>query len=178
MRKSIAGLASLAAILIGGTAAQAQTATQAITLNATVPHLCTVGNAAAGTTYVQTVPINASGSVNTSAIVLNGATFATVACNSAAKLQLTSTNNGITTGATAVSGFAGVINYSASATWDSTTASITTNGGAAPLTGTISSATAGANSGTLSVTITPTANASPLLTGSYTDTLTLSLIPQ
>lgn len=177
MRKLKVVVAVALATVAGAGAVRAQTATQAIVLNASVPHICTVGNVASGPNVIQAVPITAAGSVNTAPINLNGAAFNTVACNSAATIQLSSLNNGVLNAGAPVAGFSNVINYTAAATWNTVTANLTTTGGAAPLTG-VGQSVASAASGSLSVTITPIANATPLVTGSFTDTLTVSLIPQ
>ena len=160
-------------------AANAQTATQDINITATVTKACSVNNAATGTAGSATIPITAAGNVNAAVITPTGSPFAAVACNAPSNLQLTSLNGALTGPATA-SGFANIINYSASATWNSITASIntaTTAGSGASETGT-AQAVSTASSGNLTVSITPAANSLPLVLGTYTDTLRVTLTPQ
>jgi hypothetical protein len=96
-------------------------------------------------------------------------------------LQLTSLNGGVFNSST-LSGFDNVIDYTASATWNSVTATIDTSTNTAASIGgnetgsPESVATSG--SGSLSVTITPIINGQPLVTGSYADTLRITLMPQ
>ena len=81
-------------------------------------------------------------------------------------------------GTTPVTGFAAKIDYTASATWNSVTATIdTASASSAPYSGT-AAPVATAFSGSLSVSIVPTANSLPLLAGSYSDTLHVVLTPQ
>ncbi len=114
-------------------------------------------------------------------IAATGSPFANVACNSPSTLLLTSLNGGVFNSST-LSGFDNVINYIASATWNSVTATIdTSTNPAASLGGNESGSpepVATAGSGSLSVTITPIVNAQPLVTGAYSDTLRITLTPQ
>ena len=78
------------------------------------------------------------------------------------------------------SGFTNIINYTASATWNSVTATLNTSTVATAI-GNESGAqqaVATANSGNLTVSITPLAPSLPLITGAYADTLRVTLIPQ
>ena len=177
MRSIAKSLALFALACFASDGAFAQTAQQDIAITATVTKACTVNNAAAGTPGSAVIPISVGGTVTTTPIVSN---FSNVACNTPSNLQLTSLTGGVLNGTAPGSGFTSIINYTASATWNSVTASVNT----ATL-GTASSAESGAiapvataNSGNLSVTITPTANALPLTFGSYSDTLRVTLTPQ
>lgn len=168
-------------VLIGVSAPSkcwAQAATQDIQISATVTSACTINNVATGGVSTVTIPVSAAGSVNTGTLTPSGSPFANVACNSPSNLQLTSQNGGVTTASTPVTGFAAKIDYTASATWHSVTASINTaSASSAPYSGTAAPVST-AFSGSLSVSITPTANSQPLLAGSYSDTLHVVLTPQ
>lgn len=157
----------------------AQTATQDVQISATVAATCTINNVATGGVSTVTIPVSASGAVDTTPLTPSGSPFASVACNAPSNLQLTSQSGGVKTATTAVTGFAAKIDYTASATWHSVTATINTAsaGPTGPYSGT-AAPVATAFSGSLSVSITPTANALPLLAGSYSDTLRVTLVPQ
>jgi hypothetical protein len=159
--------------------ASAQAATQDINISATVSSACTINNAAAGSADTAVIPITAAGLVNTAPITPTNAPYANVACNGPSNLQLTSLSGGVKN-ATTASGFANIIDYTASATWHSVTATIdtsTTAGAAGSESGT-AQPVATAFSGSLTVSITPLANTLPLVQGSYTDTLRITLTPQ
>jgi hypothetical protein len=158
--------------------AQAQTATQDIIISATVNGTCTINNLATGTTDTATIVINANGSVNTTPVTPTNAPYANVACNGPSQLQLTSLSGGVLNGA-AAAGFQNIINYTASATWNSVTANVNTSTvptATGPEAGT-AQPVATAFIGSLSVTITPIANTLPLVKGAYTDTLRVTLTP-
>lgn len=171
----------LAAFVAGGFgAANAQTATQDINISATVTKACTINNVATGTAGSATITVSAAGAVSTTAITPTGSPFANVACNAASNLQLTSVSGGVVNATSPGSGFTNIINYTASAVWASQTASINT---ATIATASSSEsgtavAVASAASGSLSVSITPTANTLPLVVGSYSDILRVTLTPQ
>ena len=76
-------------------------------------------------------------------------------------------------------GFTNIIDYGATATWNGGSATINT--AVPPTADTAELGTAvpvAAASGNLTVTITPLPNALPLVTGTYTDTLRVTLTPQ
>lgn len=171
---------SLAFAAFSANTANAQTATQDINISATVTKACTVNNVATGTPGTATIPVTAAGAVTTTAITPTGSPFANVACNAASNLQLTSLNGGVVNATAPGSGFTNIINYTATATWNSQTAAINTSTVA-----TASSSESGtavpvatAASGNLTVSITPLANALPLVVGAYADTLRVTLTPQ
>ena len=179
MRKYRKVVAVVAFAVMGAGAAQAQTATQDITISATVPKVCTINNVATGTPATATVAITASGAVNTTVVTPTGSPFANVTCNAPSNLLLTSQSGGLI-GPGSASGFANIINYSGSATWNSVTATVNT-ATIATATGAeagTAQAVATANSGNLTVSITPAANALPLVIGSYSDVLRVTLTPQ
>ena len=172
---------SAAALLIAltATSAHAQTATQDITISANVPKACTINNVAGGTTDTATLSFNSNGSVNTSAITPASQPYASVACNFASNLQLSS-QNGALTGPSSATGFANVINYTASATWNSVSATVNTatNGASSGAESGTAQPVSTASSGNMTVSITPAANTLPLVYGSYSDTLRITLTPQ
>lgn len=162
-------LATLAATVAGQSAAWAQSATQNITLNATVADFCSIAGAATGGSVTRTITVT-NGTVNTSALpVVN---VASVACSKVSDVTLSTTNTGLT-GPAAVPSFQNAIHYTANASFSGATPSLNTGSAT-----TATAATSGAATGTLTVNITPNANASPVVPGSYTDTLVVTLAPQ
>lgn len=162
-------------------AASAQTATQDINISATVTKACTINNVATGSPVgTATIPVTAAGAVTTTAITPTGSPFANVACNAASNLQLTSVSGGVVNATSPGTGFTNIINYTATATWNSQTASINTatNPAASASESGTAVAVATANSGNLTVSITPLANTLPLVIGAYSDILRVTLTPQ
>lgn len=175
--------AAVAALLVSMYAcgAQAQTATRDINISATVTGACTINNVATGSPVgTATIPVSVAGAVTTTPITPTGSPFANVACNAASFLQLTSLSGGVVNAGAPGSGFTNIIDYQASATWNSVTATVDTS--TAPAAAGAESGTqqsvGTAHSGNLSVTITPIANTMPLITGAYSDTLRITLTPQ
>lgn len=179
--RSLFKLAAVATFAVAGAgSANAQTATQDINITATVTKACTVNNAVAGTPGSAVIPVSAAGAVTTTAITPTGSPFANVVCNAPSNLQLTSLSGAVVNASAAVAGFSKIIDYTASATWGGATATLNTStapaaagnesGALAPI--------AAANAGNLTVSITPIANALPLIIGAYSDTLRVSIIPQ
>ena len=167
----------LLVIATGG--ANAQTATQDIVITAVVPKSCSVNNSAAGTVDAAVIAITAAGNVNTAPVTPTNSPYANVACNAPSNLQLTSLSGGVVNAST-VTGFANIINYTGSATWNGVTATVNTASNPAA-TGSESGtamAVSSAFSGSLSVSIAPAANTLPLVLGTYNDTLRVTLIPQ
>jgi hypothetical protein len=161
-----------------GGSALAQAAQQEIQISATVPSSCTINGASSGVVDTATIGIDASGNVIVSPITPSNAPYVNVVCNAPATLQLKSTQGAVKTAATG-SGFTNIINYQASATWNGQTATIDTATIATATgqeTGTAEPVSAG--SGDLDVTITPAANAQPLIGGNYSDSLFVLLTPQ
>ncbi len=179
--RSLFKFAAVATFAVAGTgSANAQTATQDINITATVTKACTVNNAVAGTPGSAVIPVSAAGAVTTTAITPTGSPFANVVCNAPSNLQLTSLSGGVVNASAAVAGFTKIIDYTASATWGGATATVNTSTAPAA-TGNESGALApiaAANAGNLTVSITPIANALPLIIGAYSDTLRVSIIPQ
>jgi hypothetical protein len=147
----------------------AQTATQNINLDATVADYCSIAGSPTAADQDRTITVT-TGNVATAALAT--VTVASVACTKISDLTLTSTNTGLT-GPGAVGGFDNVIHYTAAASFDGAAPSLDTSVG-----NTVTAATTGAASGNLTVDITPQANASPMVAGSYADVLVVTLTPQ
>ncbi|MBS0243569.1 MAG: hypothetical protein JSS20_15440 [Proteobacteria bacterium] len=147
------------------------------TVTGTVTKVCTIGGIYHPSADSATIPVS-SGSVVTSVI---NKSYASAACNAPANLQLTSQSGGVKTTGTPPSGFTNIIDYSSSATFSGATATLNTAStptATGPESGTAASTTGTLPSGTLSVAITPTANSQKLLSGTYSDTLTITITPQ
>ena len=170
MNKHIKTALVAAAMTIGASsAAFAQAATQNINLNATVADFCSINGAATGAAVSRTITVT-NGTVNTGALA--AVNVANVACSKISDLQLSTTNTGLTGPAAAV-GFQNVIHYTAAASFDGATPTLNTSAATS-----VTAATTGAATGTLTVNITPIANASPMVAGSYSDVLVVTLTPQ
>lgn len=161
-----------------GSGANAQVATQDITITATVAKFCSIGTPAAATGTVRPViiPVTGFGTVGTALIT---ETFANVVCNTPATLLTTSLNGHVLNPAAAPATFTNEIDYTAVATVGGATSTINTSTNAADAANFAGSSgvTAAAFSDTLSVAITPQAAAATLVTGTYTDTLRVTLTP-
>jgi hypothetical protein len=164
-------------VLIGS--AFAQTAQQEIQISAVVGKSCTINGSSTGVVDTATIPISASGNVVTGTIVPALAPYTTVICNAPSTIQLRSQQGGVTNATPPPSGYTNVINYQASATWNSVSATIDT-ATIATASGTESGTAQPvlAGSGSLQVTVDPEANASPLVNGAYSDSLFVLLTPQ
>jgi hypothetical protein len=160
--------------LIPAGIANAQTATETITITATVTGACGIDGSATDTDTLALV-INPGGSVSTATVHPAGSPYANVSCNVAADLALSSQNDGLT-GPSPAAGFDHIINYTATATWSTASATLTTTGGVtAPHDGTPDLGDPA--TGALTVSVTPAANTNPLAVGSYEDILTVTLTP-
>ena len=153
-------------------------AAPALIVSATVVGSCTIGGVSTPAADSATIPVSSSGAVNTSVI---NRSYASVVCSGPSNVQLTSLNGAVKSPATAVTGFSNIINYSATASFSSANATLNTATVATATgseSGTAASTSGVLPSGTMSVTITPAASASPLLAGSYSDTLRITITPQ
>jgi hypothetical protein len=156
---------------------QARTSSQTFTVTGTVAKSCTIGGVAHPSADTATIGITANGAVATTPI---NRSYANTVCNTPSNLQLIS-QNGAVKATGAVAGLANLIDYAAAATFSGASAALNTaavptavgaeSGVAVPTIG-------NTPSGLLSVTITPQANPQPLLAGSYSDTLSITLTPQ
>ena len=150
----------------------------AFPVSGSVAKVCTIGGLATPASDAATIPITASGAVNTAPIVRS---YANAACNTPSNLQLTSQSGAVLRSGAPPSGFTNLINYTASAGFSGATATLNTAataGATGPESGTAVSTTGTTPSGSLSLTITPAASSLPLISGSYSDTLRISITPQ
>jgi hypothetical protein len=171
--------ALIVSLLLTGAAATAQTATQEIQISATVGKSCSINGGSTGVIDTATIPISPAGAVVTTPITPTQSPYLNVVCNAPSTIQLTSNLGAVKNATVAPSGFTNIIDYQASATWNGVTATLdtaTTPSAAGSESGTTQPVSAGSDS--LSVTITPTANAAPLMGGSYSDSLFVVLNPQ
>lgn len=168
---SRARLCALAA-LIPFAAAPAHAIDQDIALTATVTSSCTLSGSTAPTALTATIPVN-NGTVSVTPIVFD----IPVACNAAASLRLATLSGGLRKGGPNYPGFSNRIDYVAAV-----------GGGiylpfsldTQPVSGqtwTEDYVPAGPPVGNITVTITPKQPASPLLNGTYSDTLRVNLVP-
>jgi len=151
---------------------------RSFTVTGTVSKACTIGGVATPAADSATIPITAGGAVNTAVI---NKSYSSVACNAPANVQLTSQSGAVTIASSPPSGFTNMINYNATATFSGASASLNT--ATNPLasgaeSGTAVSTSGSTPSGTMSVSITPQANSASLVAGTYSDVLTISIIPQ
>lgn len=156
---------------------QTKVSSQAFTVTGQVAKSCTIGGVTHPSTDTATIPITASGSVNTSPI---NRSYPNAICNTPTNVQLTSQNGAVVTSAS-TSGLQRFINYSALATFSGASASLDTSSIPAisgPESGVAASTIGATPTGTLGLTITPKVNTQPLIAGSYSDTLTITLTPQ
>jgi hypothetical protein len=107
----------------------------------------------------------------------------TAYCTGPAKVQVKSSNGAVTPGGApapigaAPAGFANHLKYSVTATWNALGATANANNTAAPVIDT-SAASAGAASSTLAISYsTPGTGGLPLISGSYSDTVVVAIIP-
>ena len=150
---------------------------QAFTVTGQVAKSCTIGGVTHPSADTATIPITASGAVNTSPI---NRSYSNAVCNTPTNVQLTSQNGAVVSAASA-SGLQRFIDYSALATFSGASASLDTSSIPAisgPESGVAASTVGATPTGTLGVTITPKSNAQPLVAGSYSDTLMITLTPQ
>lgn len=150
----------------------------AFSVSGSVAQVCTIGGVATPSSDTATIPISAVGAVNTTPIVRS---YANAACNTPSNLQLTSQSGAVVRAGAPPSGFTNLINYSASAGFSGATATLdtsTVSGATGAESGTAASTTGTTPSGSLSLTIIPKPSSLPLISGSYSDTLRITLTPQ
>jgi hypothetical protein len=180
--KLILGAALAITTLASATGALAQTATQDVSITATVSGFCTINNAAAGTLIVLPLGTFSSAGITSAAVQTTGAIGGVtgVVCNAPSNARLSSLK-GALLGPAAVSGMQNYINYNATTNNLQVQATVpaTVTTGTATLTTGATVAQANAFAATnVTITVTPVANTSPLVAGAYQDTLTLTILPQ
>lgn len=165
------------AALLGLVSAPAFATDQDINITATVSGFCTIeGSLTPGADTVNWDSLVTTGFITATA---TNRTYAVI-CNRATDISLTSLNGALTTASAAAVGFENIINYTAGVSGFATiaagsTATTATAVGSETL-GTAIRATAGSEN--ITVAITPVVNTNPLVEGTYTDTLRLTITPQ
>ncbi len=145
-------------------------------INAAVNPSCKIdGRTAANDAAGVRVPVSSSGVVTTSAIQRD---YANVVCNAPSDISMSSQNGGITNPATVSGQIVNVIHYSAEARLGGVTATLDTASAGLTSLGKID-ATSGA-SGTMSVIVTPQQppQGYTLISGRYSDVLSVTLTPR
>ena len=153
-------------------------ASRGFTVTGTVISYCTIGGLNHPSADTATIPVSTAGAVNTAVI---NKSYPSVACSSPSNVQITSQNGAVTNAGTASAGFTNVIDYSSTAVFSGASASLNTATNPlarGPESGAAVSTTGTAPTGTMTVTITPQANVLPLISGTYSDTLTITITPQ
>jgi hypothetical protein len=176
MRK-IAIFAALIGLSSGAAHAQG-VATQNVNLTATVNGYCTIDGAPTGTVRNVTVPV-ANGVVTPGNLAIGGQD-GQVICTSNARIQLTTTNKGLTNTLGASDPFVSKIHYTATAAYNGKTETIDTTTATAgtPTTGQVTTAGAQTNMALqLGLNITATPPGRYLANGTFTDTLIVTLSP-
>lgn len=172
-------LAAAALICISATIATAQTATQDVTITASVPKFCTIAGIDNPSALSYLVPVSANGTVTTTT---HSVTVADVVCNAASDVTATSLSGGIKSATSAATNFTNIIDYTGTAKLGSTaTSTIVTStiaSAAAPEAGNVAD-TVGAVAASLVITVTPAQPSLPLMAATdYADTLRVTLAPR
>jgi hypothetical protein len=148
------------------------------------PRSCTVGGSAKPSAGTATIPISTTGRVASFAPITPKLSNTDVSCTGlgAASIDLSSLNGRLTGPANTNASFANAIDYTATAsvTGGSLTATaasyVSSTGVSTP--GLSTNLGSGAVTGNLVVSVTPVDPGKPLLAGSYSDTLTVRILPQ
>ena len=180
MRNVLLAAAALAAM--AGAAAAQGVATQAINLSAHVAHYCVIDGAASSVSRTATVTTSNGAVATPGPTALTPATRSKVICTSNAKIQLTTARGGLTNGTTPMDAqYTNKIHYTAKATYNGTTETLTTTDAtAAGFTTTGTTTVGGAQTNVnldLSVEVLATPPGKFLVGGTYTDTITVTLSP-
>lgn len=189
MKKLLASASVIAFMVVSSSAFAADDATTDIIIEGTAEEVCQIpsgpvqqsatnASAAGNVVTLDDFIDDIDATVNAASITLQ---FENVMCNYAAKLSLESASGGLaqqTGGSTAVSGsgsFLNHVNYTAGAVWGTVTAPATLTTGTG---GVVTEQNAGgANLADLDVTISTADGSTPVLEGSYSDTLTVKVGP-
>ena len=177
MRKLLVASA-LAISVFSAAPVSAQTATQDISITATVPGFCSIAGGFSPAALNTTIPISSNGTVTTT---VQNFTINTVVCNKITNVVATSQSGGVKSATAAASGFTNIIDYTGVATFGSVSSTINTVTVATAVAAEAgnTAATAGAASGDLTVAITPAQPSLPLMAASdYSDILRITLTPQ
>lgn len=166
--------------MIGAASAQG-VATQTVNLSASVNGYCTIDGASTGTARNATVA-TANGKVASPGNLALSGTNSSVICTSNARIQLTTASGGLTNPTSPPdSNYVNKIHYTATATYNGATETLTTTDATtAGFTTTGATTTAGAQTNTplqLAVSVAATPANKYLVNGSYGDTITVTLTP-
>jgi hypothetical protein len=178
MRKIL--MASAVLVVMAGTGETQGVATQNVNLTANVGGYCTVDGTATGTLRDAVVPTS-NGKVTGGNLTLSGAS-GKVICTTNAKIQLTTASGGLTNGSPpGDTNFTNKVHYTATASYNGTSDTLTTTDATTPGTTTTGSTTGGGAQTNqdlvLAVTVAPTPAGKFLVRGTYSDTLTVTLTP-
>lgn len=168
MKKLLAG-AAFAAMMVAAGGAYA--ADSIVGVTASSSSACSVSGAANAVLG----DIAPGGTVNTG---VKSLTFGTAGCNAPAKVSVVSANGGLAKAGSGCTGSASVdcIVYTLAASWNGAAPGMTTAGIAAATTGEVNSTSYG--SSPITATLTPVNSGNVVNAGSYSETLTLTVLPQ
>ena len=155
------------------TTASAQSASANVNITATIVASCTINGTANGGTQTLDFSNTTASPSTTISTAKKTATFANVLCNTPSHITLQSSSGKAANAATAPSAFQNFFDYSAVATWNTVTDSLSTATDGTTLK--TSATTAPAAAGSLTVDVTPSSPSLPLVAGSYVDVLTVTL---
>ena len=180
MRKMMMAVAALA--LSSGVAWGQGVATQSVTLSANVNGYCSIDDSATGTVREATVTTENGKVKNPDTALSLSVGTSKVVCTGNAKIQLTTTSGGLTSGTTAPpNGYTNKIHYTATATYNGKTETLTTTDSTAAGTTTLGAITTAGPQTNMDLIIVVTPTATPankaLINGLYGDTLTITLTP-
>lgn len=139
---------------------------------------CTIGGVVNPAADSAVIPITGGGIVNVSPI---SRSYSNVVCNSLSQVRANSLNGAVRGPGSAPTGFSNMINYSAAASFSGATSTLNTAtipSASGLEQGTAVTTVSPTPTGNLSVTITPQNVSQPLMAGSYSDTLRITITPQ
>jgi hypothetical protein len=183
MRRALMAAATLAAMgAMAGAAGGAAAAPQVINLSAHVADYCLIDGAASSTSRTITVTTSNGKVATPGPLALAPAGPSKVVCTSNARIQLTTTRGGLTNGSSpADPHYTNKIHYTAKATYNGATETLTTaDSTAAGFTTNGSTTVGGAQTNVdldIAVEVLPTPDGKVLAGGTYTDTITVTLTP-
>jgi hypothetical protein len=178
MRKILMAAAVL--LVMAGRAEAQGVATQNVNLTANVGGYCTVDGTATGTVRSAVVPTS-NGKVAGGSLTLSGAS-GKVICTTNAKIQLKTASGGLTNGPNpSDANFTNKVHYTATASYNGKTEQLITTDATTPGFTTVGTDTVGGPQTNqdlvLAVTVAPTPAGKFLVSGAYSDTLTVTLTP-
>ena len=151
---------------------------RSFTVTGAVALACTIGGLVNPALDNAVIPITGAGTVNVTQITR---TYSNVICNSLTQIQANSLQGAVRGPGSPPTGFTNLINYSAAANFDGATSTLdtATNPAATGLEqGSVATTSSTTPTGNLFVTITPQNGSQPLVAGSYSDTLRITITPQ